>query len=136
VALFLTISSVSTHTVKAIISGCAISIRRHLKKNSRMILHPDSSSTDGYRFFLPSAGSSSLTFQHGQEVVFACPNGLFERARCNAGVKINFNIYNKIFSGCQPRQVVKTRRDQRFEVHLCPRPQGSEEPRNAGLFLF
>jgi hypothetical protein len=33
-------------------------------------------------------------------------------------------MYNKMFSGHQPRQVVKTWRDQRFEVHLCSRPQG------------
>jgi hypothetical protein len=35
-------------------------------------------------------------------------------------------VYNKIFSGYQPRQMVKIRKHRRFEVHLCPRPQGSE----------
>ncbi|GFG40011.1 hypothetical protein Cfor_12984 [Coptotermes formosanus] len=72
------------------LSGCTISINRHLRPNSRMILHPDSSSTHGYRFFLPSAARRFLTFQHGQEVVFACPNGLYERAQCNTGDTFNF----------------------------------------------
>jgi hypothetical protein len=71
--------------IKRMISGCTININRHLKKDSRLILHPDSSSTDGYRFVLPSAGHSLLTFQQGQEVVFACPNGVYERAQCNTG---------------------------------------------------
>jgi hypothetical protein len=54
-----------------------------------MILHPDSSSTDGYRFFLPSAAHRFLTFQHGQEVVFACPNGVYEKGQCNTGKKLH-----------------------------------------------
>ncbi|XP_023721167.2 uncharacterized protein LOC111871958 [Cryptotermes secundus] len=70
--------------------GCTINISRDLKKNSRLILHPDSSSTDGYRFVLPTAGHSLLTFQHGQEVVFACPNGVYERAKCNTGDNFAF----------------------------------------------
>jgi hypothetical protein len=36
--------------------------------------------------------------------------------------------YNKILSGYQPRQVVKWRKNQRFEDHLCPRAQGTEVP--------
>jgi hypothetical protein len=32
--------------------------------------------------------------------------------------------YNEVFSGYQPGEVVQFCRDQRFEDHLCPRPQG------------
>jgi hypothetical protein len=74
------------------ISGCTIDIKRHVKRSRRLILHPDSSSTDGYRFFLPSAGRSLLTFQHGQEVVFACPNGVYERAKCNTGKRNPYSV--------------------------------------------
>jgi hypothetical protein len=35
-------------------------------------------------------------------------------------------IFNKIFSGYQPHQMVKRRKHQRFEDHLCPCPQGTE----------
>jgi hypothetical protein len=70
------------------LSGCTININRHLKSNSRLILHPDSSSTDGYRFFLPSAASRSLTFQQGQQVLFACPNGVYEEAQCLTGKEL------------------------------------------------
>jgi hypothetical protein len=35
-------------------------------------------------------------------------------------------MYNKIFSGYQPRQMVEWRKKQRFEDHLRPRPQGTE----------
>jgi hypothetical protein len=35
-------------------------------------------------------------------------------------------MYNKIFSGYQPHQMVKWRKNQRFEDYLCPRPQGTE----------
>jgi hypothetical protein len=31
-----------------------------------------------------------------------------------------------MFSGYQPRQMVEWRKNQRFENHLCPRPQGTE----------
>jgi hypothetical protein len=34
--------------------------------------------------------------------------------------------YNKIFSGYQPRQLVEWRKNQRFEDHFRPRPQGTE----------
>jgi hypothetical protein len=33
-------------------------------------------------------------------------------------------MYNEVFSGYQPGEVVQFSRDQRFEDHLCPRPQG------------
>jgi hypothetical protein len=55
-------------------------------------------------------------------------------------------IYNKIFSGYQPRQVVEWRRKQRFEDHLRRRLQGTEGeedgrtdgdgPRNVGFFAI
>jgi hypothetical protein len=32
--------------------------------------------------------------------------------------------YSEVFSGYQPGEVVQFCRDQRFEDHLCPRPQG------------
>jgi hypothetical protein len=35
-------------------------------------------------------------------------------------------MYNKIFSGYQPLQMVKRRKNQRFEDHIRPRPQGTE----------
>jgi hypothetical protein len=50
--------------------------------------------------------------------------------------------YNKIFSGYQPRQVAVWRKNQRFEDHLRPRPQGTEVstdgdgPRNVGFFAI
>ncbi|XP_069688104.1 uncharacterized protein [Periplaneta americana] len=70
--------------------GCSININGHLKKSSRLILHPYSGSTDGYRFFLPSAGQKDLSFQNGQGVVFACPQGLYEHARCHGGEIFQF----------------------------------------------
>jgi hypothetical protein len=36
----------------------------------------------------------------------------------------NAESYNEVFSGYQPGKVVPFCRDQRFEDHLCPRPQG------------
>jgi hypothetical protein len=35
-------------------------------------------------------------------------------------------MFNKIFLGYQPRQMVEWRKNQRFKDHLCPRPQGNE----------
>jgi hypothetical protein len=35
-------------------------------------------------------------------------------------------VYNQIFPGYQPRQMVKIRKHRRFKGHHCPRPQGSE----------
>jgi hypothetical protein len=35
-------------------------------------------------------------------------------------------VCNKIFLGYQPCQVVEWQKNQRFEDHLCPRPQGTE----------
>jgi len=32
--------------------------------------------------------------------------------------------YDEVFSGYQPGKVVQFCRNQRFEDHLCPRPQG------------
>jgi hypothetical protein len=60
-------------------------------------------------------------------------------------------MYNKIFSGYQPRQMVEWRKNQRFEEHLCPRPEDTEVstsvlqypededrdgPRNVGFFAI
>lgn len=59
------------------------------RRNSRMILHPDSSSTDGYSFFLPSAARRLLTFQQGQKIVFACPKGVYEKAQFHTGEKLH-----------------------------------------------
>jgi hypothetical protein len=36
-------------------------------------------------------------------------------------------MYNEIFSGYQPRQMVKRRKIQRFKGHLFPRPQDTED---------
>jgi hypothetical protein len=36
------------------------------------------------------------------------------------------SVYNKIFSGYQPRQMVEWRKNQRFEDHLRSRPQGTK----------
>jgi hypothetical protein len=36
----------------------------------------------------------------------------------------NIKIYNEVFSDYQPGKVVQFCRNQRFEDHLCPRPQG------------
>jgi hypothetical protein len=35
--------------------------------------------------------------------------------------------HNKIFLGYQQHQVVEWRKNQHFEDHLCPRPQGTEK---------
>jgi len=35
----------------------------------------------------------------------------------------NISAYNEVFLGYQPGKVVQFFRDQRFEDHLCPRPQ-------------
>jgi hypothetical protein len=40
--------------------------------------------------------------------------------------QIYLTLYNKIFPGYQPRQMVKIRKHRRFKGHHCPRPQGSE----------
>jgi hypothetical protein len=49
--------------------------------------------------------------------------------------------YNKILSGYQLHQVVKRRKNQHFENHLCPRPQGTDDEdrdgsRNIGFLAF
>jgi hypothetical protein len=33
--------------------------------------------------------------------------------------------YDEVFSGYQPGQMVERWKNQRFEDHLCPRPQGT-----------
>jgi hypothetical protein len=33
--------------------------------------------------------------------------------------------YDEVLSGYQPGQMVERWKNQRFEYHLCPRPQGS-----------
>jgi hypothetical protein len=35
------------------------------------------------------------------------------------------NEYDEVFLGYQPRQMVERWKNQRFEDHLCPRPQGA-----------
>jgi hypothetical protein len=39
---------------------------------------------------------------------------------------ILLSSFNKIFSGYQPCQLVKRRKNQRFKDHLCPRRQGAD----------
>jgi hypothetical protein len=41
-------------------------------------------------------------------------------------LELSQRLWNKIFSGCRPHQVAEWRRNQRFEDHLRPRPQGTE----------
>jgi hypothetical protein len=43
-----------------------------------------------------------------------------------ATVQKRVTFCNKIFSGYQPRQMVEWRKNQRFEDHFRPRPQGTE----------
>jgi hypothetical protein len=33
--------------------------------------------------------------------------------------------YDEVLSGYQPGQMVERRKNQRYEDHLCPRPQGT-----------
>jgi hypothetical protein len=47
-----------------------------------MILHPDSSSTDGYRFFLPSAARPLLSFQQREEVVLKEGSRVRQKHKC------------------------------------------------------
>ncbi|KAJ9599339.1 hypothetical protein L9F63_010160 [Diploptera punctata] len=76
-------------------SACRIDINADLSNVSRMILHPYSSSTDGYRFYLPPAGQGSLNLLPNQELAFACPLGLYEHARCVSGTAFEFSTHSR-----------------------------------------
>jgi hypothetical protein len=54
---------------------------------------------------------------------FAEEQGLLGRS-VNSTNRINSLLNNEVFLGYQPGEVVQFSRDQRFEDHLCPRPQG------------
>jgi len=42
--------------------------------------------------------------------------------------------FDEVFSGYQLGQLVEQRKNQRFEDHLCPRPQDRDGLRNVGFF--
>jgi len=41
--------------------------------------------------------------------------------------------YDEVFSGYQPGQMVERWKNQRFEDHLCPRPQGTSHNQTSTL---
>jgi hypothetical protein len=49
--------------------------------------------------------------------------GMCEQNEYGQNHKTSFT-FNEVFSGYQPGEVVQFFRDQHFEDHLCPRPQG------------
>ena len=92
-----------------------------------MLLHPYSTSTDGYRFILPSGGEGTLNLLPQQELAFACPlGGLYEHARCVSGT---VNDLHQTICICymyiNNRGVGKTnRRNLNIEIMWAKRPAG------------